>query len=95
MLLTLAIERALPDLRDKVTAVEGLARLSALCGADEDARRWAQRGLAINPMSACLARLLRDPGAGRPETDRAAVLGRIERAAEAPENRRHRPGRAA
>jgi hypothetical protein len=63
-LLYKAIEHALIDLNDQVRAMEALARLALILGNGDAARRWAQEGLARNPMSATLtmiARELADP----------------------------------
>lgn len=59
-LLAPAIERALPDLNDASTGMHALARLSLLQGQRQEARRWADRGLAQNPMSAPLAIMVRE-----------------------------------
>jgi hypothetical protein len=57
VLLLRGIERALPDLEDQLAAVTGLAQLAHALGRDDEARRWAIRGLQIEPLSAPLALL--------------------------------------
>ena len=59
-LLVRAIEQALPDLSDDATAFHVLARLSVVLGNSDTARRFAERGLAANPMSVQLALLVKD-----------------------------------
>lgn len=86
-LLAPAIAKALPDLNDASAGMHALARLSLLQGERQQARRWAERGLAQNPMSAPLAIMLRelsqtDPqarpglrgdGAGLSPSDRSGI----------------------
>ena len=62
-----AIERALPDLGDASAAMLALARLSLLQGQSSEARRWAERGLAENPMSAPLTIMLRELSQADPQ----------------------------
>ncbi len=57
-LLVRAIEQALPDLSDDAAAFHILARLSVVLGDPDAARRFAEQGLAANPMSAQLALLV-------------------------------------
>lgn len=57
-LLARALERALPDLDDQLEAITCLARLWQALGDAAAARRWANRGLHLAPMSAPLAILL-------------------------------------
>lgn len=59
-LLRRAIEQALDDLPHPQVAMEALARLSSLQGDFATGLRWAERGLALNPMSASLALLQRE-----------------------------------
>lgn len=54
-----ALERAVGELRDMPVALEALARLRLLLGERDEALSLIERGLAINPMSAALARLQR------------------------------------
>ena len=67
-LLAPAIERALPDLNDASAGMHALARLSLLQDQRQEARRWAERGLAENPMSAPLAIMLRELSPTDPQT---------------------------
>ena len=66
-LLAVAIERALPDLGDASAGMLALARLMLLQGQQHEARRWAHRGLAENPMSAPLAIMLRELSQADPQ----------------------------
>ncbi len=59
-LLVRAIEQALPDLSDDATALHVLARLSVVLGNPDAARRFAEQGLAANPMSVPLALLIEE-----------------------------------
>ncbi len=54
-LLRRAVELSLPDLADQGTALHSMARLSLLLGERREAREYAERGRAANPMSAALA----------------------------------------
>ena len=67
-LLAPAIAQALPDLNDASAGMYALARLSLLQGQRQEARRWAERGLAQNPMSAPLAIMLRELSQADPQT---------------------------
>ncbi len=66
-LLAPAIAKALPDLNDASAGMHALARLSLLRGQRQEAKRWAERGLAQNPMSAPLAIMLRELSESDPQ----------------------------
>ncbi|MBL1218756.1 MAG: hypothetical protein D8M59_14835 [Planctomycetes bacterium] len=59
-LLESAIQRALPNLEDHVTALESLARLAMLSGNERQAYSWIVKGLDADPKSVPLAMLLAD-----------------------------------
>ncbi|MEM6458874.1 MAG: hypothetical protein AAF710_05725 [Planctomycetota bacterium] len=68
-LLRAAVARITPDFegRDElIYLTQALAELAHLVGDDDDARRWAHRGLRLHPFNAALALLL-----GRLEDDEA------------------------
>lgn len=73
-LLRLAIEHATHvwanDEEQMLTACQGLAELAMIAGDADDARRWAHRGLRINPYNATLSLVLSkisdDPAVGPP-----------------------------
>jgi len=77
---TAAIEQALPDLSDDATAFHVLAMLSVVLGNPDAARRFAERGLAANPMSAQLALLVEELTQPTPPgpADVGAAVGRDE-----------------
>lgn len=57
-LLRRAIGRIADDLNGNVSICEAMAELASLAGDEDDARRWARRGLKQRPYSAKLAMLL-------------------------------------
>jgi hypothetical protein len=59
-LLRRAVLRILDELDEPRQGCESLAELSRLAGHQDDARRWARRGLAYKPYSAKLALMLDD-----------------------------------
>lgn len=67
-LLAPAIAQALPDLNDVSAGMHALAKLSLLQDQRQEARQWAERGLAQNPMSAPLAIMLRELSQTDPQT---------------------------
>ena len=81
-LLRSALTRLVPvyaqDSDASLTLCKALAELSRLTGDDSEARRWAHRGLKLDPYSAELALILSwvhdDPAVGEPTTD---VLRRV------------------
>ena len=73
-----AIERALPDLSDISTGMYAMAKLSLLQDKPVDARRWAESGLAENPMSAPLAILIQEFSLA--ETDDSSIPPREQAA---------------
>ncbi len=74
-LLARAVELALPDLSDGSAALQVLARLSVVLGDREAALRFAERGLARNPMSAQLALLVDELTGPMPPDPAGAVAG--------------------
>ena len=79
-LLASAIEQALPDLSNGPTALHALARLNVILGDQDAALRFAERGLAENPMSAALALLVNELTGPIPP-DPAGVIATVWRAA--------------
>ncbi len=79
-LLRRAIARVVDDLPEPIEAIESLAGLAELAGANDDAVRWARRGLKLSPLNATLA-LLIDRSQASPsaeQTDEATeVLRRV------------------
>ncbi len=73
-LLRRAIELGLPDLSDQAAALHSLARLSLLLGERREAREYAERGLAANPMSAALAILAMQLAESAPAPAEPAAL---------------------
>ena len=77
LLLARAIEQALADLSDRSSAMHALARLSVLLGDTDAARRWAEQGLAANPMSAALVLLVEQLGDSPTPPDPSGVISSI------------------
>ena len=60
VLLMRSIEACLDDLSDQATAMASIGRLALEGGETATARRWAERAIEANPLSAPAAQLLRD-----------------------------------
>jgi len=90
LLLTRAIQQALPDLSDQSSALHAMARLSVLLGDYEAARSWAGKGLAANPMSAALVLLVNELGEGPTPPDPSGVVSVFEPDGDLDESRRAR-----
>jgi len=90
LLLTRAIQQALPDLSDQSSALHAMARLSVLLGDYEAARSWAGKGLAANPMSAALVLLVNELGEGPTPPDTSGVVSVLEPDGDLDESRRAR-----
>jgi lipopolysaccharide biosynthesis regulator YciM len=67
-LLRRALYRIVDEVEQPICIIESLAELAIIAGEADDARRWAQRGLRVDPYSARLALLL-DDLAGDSEAD--------------------------
>jgi tetratricopeptide (TPR) repeat protein len=59
-LLRRALVRIVDDLAEPVEAMAGLGRLALLAGDRDEARRWARRGLKLQPLDVRLALLLNE-----------------------------------
>lgn len=75
-LLAPSIERALPDLSDASAGMHALARLSLLQDQRSEAKRWAERGLSENPMSAPLAIMVGELSQADPQDPGEPLLDR-------------------